>query len=458
MLLPFSFRQVLPNVTVGDPRPRGSERGSIYNRIAMGAYRVPKLNLRRERIEITVPSSKSMANRALILSALSAGSFRVDGDFLADDIQIMIQSLQKLGIAVESDERGLRFQNDLSWRENSEEIELFLGNSGTSMRFLSALVTLRKGITILTGKERMKERPIGDLVNALRDLGVEVEYLEKEGYPPLRVVGRGSVPGGSIQMKGDVSSQFLSALLLAGSAFDEGLEIELEGELISKPYVEMTMRMIEEWGMKNEKWKMKNGKLRMKVSPVSFQGHDYQVEGDASAAVYWWALGFLQNAEVIVRNVPDDSVQGDVGFRQLLKKVETGLKPVSTRLDMSDMPDASLMLMAIAPMLMFPIRIEGIASLRIKETDRIEAMVTELRKLGGRVETGEDWIMIYPMDLDKYQVLQNVQIDTYDDHRVAMSMAILGTRLGNLEILDRDCVNKTYPGFWEELERISKNP
>lgn len=399
----------------------------------MKSIHIPQLHLKGRSFRITVPSSKSMANRALILAALSKGKFKLIGDFEAEDIQLMIGALQNLGIKVDRRKDCLVIDNDLRWREKHNRLRLFLGNSGTSLRFLTSLVCLRRAETVLTGKQRMKERPIKDLVDTLRQLGAEVRYLEKDGYPPLEVIGAGSLRGGKVKMKAQVSSQFLTSLLLIEPALEAKLQIALSGKVISRPYVDMTSAMVRAWK----------------------SGRDFSVEGDASAAVYWWALGYLHGARVTISNVPQKSLQGDVKFLGLLRRLKAYKAQKTLVLDMNDMPDASLMLMAIAPLLKFPVNITGIGSLRVKETDRIEAMAQELQKLGVRVVVGKDWMKAWPVDLQRFDGSRRIVIDTYDDHRIAMSFAILGTRLGNLDILDPDCVQKTYPNFWRDLRKFS---
>lgn len=399
----------------------------------MKSILVSQLNLKDRSFQVTVPSSKSMANRALILAALSKGKFKLIGDFEAEDIQLMIGALQYLGIKIARRKDCLVIDNDLRWREKNNRLRLFLGNSGTSLRFLTSLVCLRRGETVLTGKQRMKERPIKDLVDALRQLGAEVRYLEKDGYPPLEVIGAGSLRGGKVKMKAQVSSQFLTSLLLIEPALEGKLQISLSGKVISRPYVDMTRAMVRAWK----------------------EGRDFSVEGDASAAVYWWALGYLHGARVTISNVPQKSFQGDVKFLGLLRRLKAYKAQKTLVLDMNDMPDASLMLMAIAPLLKFPVKITGIGSLRVKETDRIEAMAQELQKLGVRLAVGKDWMKVWPLDLQRFDGSRRIVIETYDDHRIAMSFAILGTRLGNLDILDPDCVQKTYPNFWRDLRKFS---
>ncbi|MDP3975901.1 MAG: 3-phosphoshikimate 1-carboxyvinyltransferase [bacterium] len=416
----------------------------------MDSYVVPKLSLEGKSFSVRVPSSKSMANRALILAAQTKGDFLLKGDFAAEDIQLMVEALRKIGVGIVEKSDSLCISNDLSWRRNEAEIELYLGNSGTSLRFLTSLVCLRKGNTVLTGKERMKERPIKDLVDALRQLKVRIEYLEKDGFPPIRVVGSEKVIGGSASVRGDVSSQFITSLLLCAPSFEEGLRLKISDELISKPYVDLTLYQLREWGAVAESSDVPS---EFHISRSVFSAANREIEGDASAAVYWWALGFLHGAEVTITNVPLTSLQPDLKFvrvLELLKKRKSGQGEFE--IDMNDMPDASLMLIALGATLDYPIRITGIGSLRVKETDRIAAMAAELVKVGSAVDEGTDWIRIGPLAKELVQI---VQIDTYDDHRVAMAMAILGTKLGNLEISDPDCVNKTYPGFWSDLERFT---
>lgn len=362
------------------------------------------------------------------MAALTKGDFFIKGDLAAEDIQLMIGAMLKMGIRVIKEIAGIRIDNDLGWMDDERELVLDLGNSGTSIRFLSSLVLFRKGTTVLTGKQRMKERPIKDLVDALRQIGAEISYLEKDGFPPICVVGLKNRKGGPVKIKGDVSSQFLSSLMLISSQFEKGLNIDVDGDLISKPYVDLTTALINEWGI----------------------GRDFEIEGDASAATYWWVLAYLHDCVINVQNVQNVSKQGDVRFQEVLNMLKKSLGPFE--IDMNDMPDASLTLMAVAPFHEFPVLIKNIGSLRVKETDRIQAMANELTKVRVKVDVGTDWVRVWPLQASA----GIVKINTYDDHRVAMSMAILGTKLGNLEIMDPDCVNKSYPGFWEELSRFSK--
>lgn len=405
--------------------------------------------------ELNVPSSKSLANRMLILTALAQGSSRLKGDFEAEDIQIMITALQAIGLELVQEEGGVRVSNDFSWRSNADEKDLFLGNSGTSTRFLAALCALREGPVTLSGKPRLQERPIGDLAEALKHIGARVKYLQEKGFPPLKIsqgIGKQSV----VELSGETSSQFITALLMIAPLLQNGLEIRLKGKVISRPYINMTLELMKQWGAQVV-WK---GESTLVVEAGSYQPQELTIEGDASAAVYWWALSFLHEVEVSVANLPGNSLQGDQKFLQLLNKLkkEPQVLDQDLLIDMEDLPDASLMLMALAPLLNCPVRIEGLSSLRVKETDRLEAMATELSKVGVKVEVGPDWMRIEPLDMSSYNADEPIEIDTYDDHRVAMSIAILGTRLGNLVIRDPDCVNKTYPKFWVDLSWVLGKP
>lgn len=424
----------------------------------MKSIHVPQLNLHGKSFEVTVPSSKSVANRALILAALSKGRFTLRGNFEAEDIQLMIQALQQFGIPIEIAHIGgfdvLVFDNDLSWRDRSDEVGLFLGNSGTCVRFLTTLACLRNGNTILNGKPRMTERPIGDLVDALRILGAEIEYLGNRFCPPLLVKGKGRLRGGKCELNYYQSSQFITSLLLCGVSFDAGVEVLLAGDMPSKSYLDLTISELLKRGIRCQHgYEGYTPFYGIQVWADELKGFDEIIEGDASAAVYWWAMGFFHGADFNVENVLKNSMQGDAKFVDLLKTLS--IPPAKEfSFNMENMPDASLMLMAMAPLLDSPVYITGVGSLRVKETNRLSAMTTELRKIGAKVDLGEDWIRVYPIDLKRYDFSHLIQIQTYDDHRIAMSFAVLGTRLGNLKILDPDCVQKTYPRFWEDLKKL----
>jgi 3-phosphoshikimate 1-carboxyvinyltransferase len=397
-------------------------------------------------ITLSLPSSKSLANRVLVLAAQSKGEFSLLGDFQAEDVQLMISALRELGLSINDTSQGLLITNDLSWKDSDEDLELYLGNSGTCVRFLSSLVPLRKGLTVLTGKQRMKERPIGDMTRALIQLGVEVQFLDNYGYPPVEYSFQNQSQS-DVSISGKTSSQYLSSLLLSASSYPMGMNIRINGDLISKPYIVLTLDLLEKLGIHVEE--LEDG---YRISPQALEAHDYIVEGDASAAVYWWAFGYLHDVDVNFENLEQNSVQGDMKFVDVLESLNIHSEGFF-ELDMNDLPDASMMLMALAPTLDFPVKITNIASLRVKETDRIQAMATELKKLGVQVEASEDSIFIDPSSFKDHP--DEIEIETYDDHRIAMCFAILGTKIGNIVIKDPDCVNKTYPNFWQDLDCVS---
>lgn len=430
----------------------------------MNSIFVPKLDLKGKTFDVIVPSSKSLANRALVLSALSEGNFQLKGDFEAEDIQILIEALKEIGVHIEtigSEEtienngihqegqtKGIVIRNDLSWMVDGRELELFLGNSGTSFRFLTSLVLFRKGSTILTGTDRMKERPIGDLVDALRQLGAEIEYLGQEGFPPLRVYGLKERVGGMVKIRGDVSSQFLSSILLVASAFEGSVEIVLDGKLVSGPYVEMTTDLMRKWDLA-----VQSSSEGFRVFPQRLSGFDFEIEADASAAVYWWAMEFLHECVINVLNVQNVSKQGDMQFKKVLHMLKTCNSPFE--IDMNDMPDAALALMAVAPFHHSEVVIKNVGNLRVKESDRIDAISKELTKCGVRVEAGTDCVKISPFDVSVSSTVSDaIKIETYHDHRIAMCMAVFATKLGKVEILNPDCVSKSYPRFWDHLEMM----
>lgn len=406
---------------------------------------IPRYEGQKRSFEIQLPSSKSLANRVLILAAQAEGEFVLRGDFEAEDVQLMIDALRNLGIEIRDTEQGLQVKNDLSWKKNSNHLQLFLGNSGTCVRFLSALVPLRSGTTTLAGKQRMTERPIVDLCEALSQVGVDVVFLEKEGYPPHSLQMHEQSQK-HLSIAGDVSSQYLTALLLSAPSYPLGMDIALSTALISQPYIALTLDLLDQWRIL-----VHEEKDCYRILPQKIEGRDFLVEGDASAAVYWWAFAFLHGTDVTFTNLDSSTNQGDGRFPEYLRKLSSHDSGLLV-LDMNDLPDASLMMMALAPCLSFPLRIENIASLRVKETDRIGAMSTELRKCGVGVDTGEDWIQITPRGSVTSE--KHIVIQTYDDHRIAMSFAILSTVLGNITLEDPDCVQKSYPKFWRDLERI----
>jgi 3-phosphoshikimate 1-carboxyvinyltransferase len=311
------------------------------------------------------------------------------------------------------------------------------------MRSLTAALCLGQGEYVLRGEPRMHERPIKDLVDALRTLGAKIEYLGSEGCPPLKITANG-LNGGVVHIKGNISSQFLTALLISAPYCREPLEIIVDGELISKPYVYMTLRLMEKFGVKAENSNYEN----FKVEKGTYKAQTLQIEGDASSASYFWAAAAITGKDIVVKGIEKNGLQGDVKFLDVLEKIGTG-----ATIDATLFPDAAMTICPVACYAKGKTKITGIASWRVKETDRISAMATELRKIGAKIETGEDFIEITPPE----KILP-ATIETYNDHRMAMCFSLLSLNSphkngAEMKILNPECVNKTFPGYFAEFEK-----
>jgi 3-phosphoshikimate 1-carboxyvinyltransferase len=423
---------------------------------------------------VALPGSKSISNRVLLLAGLSAGTTRVHALLDSDDTHVMLAALRQLGCGVEQQGESTVITG-LGGQLGQHEAELFLGNAGTAMRPLTAALSLlaatQGGEFRLSGVPRMHERPIGDLVEALRQLGCHIDYLGQVGYPPLRLRGVGSplTATAPIRVRGDVSSQFLTALLLALPLVcgEAARVIEVEGELISKPYVDITLNLLARFGVvvEREGWQ----RFVLPHGSAYRSPGEIHVEGDASSASYFIALGALaaDQAPLRIVGVGDDSIQGDIRFVDAARamgarieggagwlEVQRGSLPLKAiRLDCNHIPDAAMTLAMMALYADGSSRFDNIASWRVKETDRIAAMATELRKLGASVVEGPDFIEVTPPTQ-----WHAAAIHTYDDHRMAMcfSLAALnplvaGTAAVPVRILDPGCVAKTFPGYFDTL-------
>ena len=414
---------------------------------------------------VRLPGSKSLSNRYLLLSAMARGTTRLRGLLDSDDIRAMKRALRELGVGVrESDEgRLVEIEGIGGCGFRTPDGPLDLGNAGTAMRPLAAALCASDGEFVLDGVARMRERPIGDLVDGLRPIlapGASISYLANEGFPPLKLVAKG-FRGGRTRVKGTTSSQFLTGLLMAAPLSPESLEIEVEGELISKPYVDITVKLMERFGVRVER----DGYRRFSVVPSRYESPgDLAVEGDASSASYFLAFGAL-GGPVRVEGCGTESVQGDAAFADVLERmgavVEKGPDWISCRapadgtlrgldVDMVDMPDAAMTLATLALFADAPVRIGGIGSWRVKETERVVAVRDELRKLGAQVEEGPDWIRVRRPERPA-----SARIRTYDDHRMAMAFSI-AAQATEIVIEDPDCTSKTFPGYFRELSRLSE--
>jgi 3-phosphoshikimate 1-carboxyvinyltransferase len=403
-----------------------------------------------------VPGSKSLTNRAFVLAALSSGETTLRGILRSDDTLHMQRCLRQLGIeSTDVDETTVTVHGGRD-RLLAPREDLFVGNSGTTVRFLTALAALVPGPVTLVGDAHMAKRPIEDLLHVFDQLGVD--YTCATGCPPLTVYG-GSLPGGIVRMRGDRSSQYFSALLMAAGAADAELQIEIEGQLVSRPYVAMTRAIIDDFGGCTEE--NPHGFL---VRPREISGTTITIEPDASAASYPWACALACGIPVTVPDLTYASLQGDVDFTKVLEQfgatvtehtdadqrgltVAPGAAASSSELtlNMHHISDTVMSIAAIAPLLGRTVTITDIANIRIKETDRLQALVNELGRLGQKIDAGKDWLRITPA------TVQAAHIECYADHRMAMSFAILGAATGHVTITDPACVSKTYPNFWQDL-------
>ena len=406
---------------------------------------------------VRVPGSKSLTNRALIVAALADGETTLTGALDSDDTRVMVDSLQKLGIAVEHDPASARVVIQGSgFKIPAREADLYVANSGTSLRFLTAMVATGSGTYRLDGSPRMRQRPVADLLQALNGLGAEATSEAGTGCPPV-VVKASGLDGGYAFVKGDVSSQFLSGLLMALPYSRDATSVEVDGVLVSKPYVAMTMAVMEAFGVRINNRKDR----RFDVRPARYTGRAYAIEPDASAASYLFAAAALTGSTITVEGLGTSSIQGDLAFVDLLEhmgcKVDreaeattvTGGPLAGIDVDMNAISDTVMTLAVVALFARGITRIRNVAHIRHKETDRIAALATELRKLGATVDESPDGLIIFPPD-----AIAPARVATYDDHRMAMSFALAGLKAPGVTILDPGCVAKTYPGFWDDLERI----
>jgi len=418
---------------------------------------------------LRLPGSKSISNRTLLLAALASGTTRLAGLLDSDDTRVMREALTSLGVRVESGGApGEWIVEGSPQGFPVAKADLFLGNAGTAFRSLTAALALRGGEYRLHGVPRMHERPIGDLVDALRLGGAAIRYEANEGFPPLVIGARAGDRAGAIRVRGDVSSQFLSGLLMALGASGGG-RLEVEGELISKPYVDMTLKLMARFGVAvtAEGW-------RAFVVPAGSRYRSpgqVDVEGDASSASYFLGAGVLGGGPLRVEGVGRDSIQGDVGFVRVVEAmgarvtwggnwIEVAGRPPLLPLDedLNDIPDAAMTAAVLALFATGPSRLRNIASWRVKETDRLAAMATELRKLGADVAEGPDFLGIVPPPGFARDVgrMARVPIDTYDDHRMAMCFALAAFGPVPVRINDPGCVSKTFPTFFQALGAVAR--
>ncbi|AYM86569.1 3-phosphoshikimate 1-carboxyvinyltransferase [Pseudoalteromonas agarivorans] len=410
---------------------------------------------------VTLPGSKSLSNRILLLAALAQGTTVVENLLDSDDIRHMLGALKLLGVNVTlNDDRTVATVEGVGGVFKTPSEPLFLGNAGTAYRPLTAVLAAVAGEYELIGEPRMEERPIGHLVDALQALGGDITYTKHKDYPPLKIIG-GQIKGGTVEIDGSISSQFLTALLMAAPLFSGDTQITIKGTLVSKPYIDITLDVMARFGVTVEHsdyttFKVKGGQQYQSLERI-------MVEGDASSASYFVAAAAITGGEIEIKGVGAKSVQGDIGFAKVMEQVGAEIKWYDERLvvrkgelkgvdiDANAIPDAAMTLATVALFAKGPTAIRNIYNWRVKETDRLYAMATELRKVGAEVVEGEDFIEITPPS-----AFNDVAIDTYDDHRIAMCFAMVAVGGKPITINDPKCTYKTFPTFFKVLASVSE--
>jgi 3-phosphoshikimate 1-carboxyvinyltransferase len=410
---------------------------------------------------VNVPGSKSLSNRALLLAALAEGETHLTNLLDSDDIRHMLTALTQLGVSYRlSDNKTECWVTGLgSTFITDQALTLFLGNAGTAMRPLCAVLAASNGEFELTGEPRMEERPIGALVDSLRQAGAEIEYLKNEGFPPLLIKGK-KLSGGSLKVDGSVSSQFLTAVLMSAPLYAQQTVIEIVGDLVSKPYIDITLHIMQQFGVEVENQNYRKFVIRGNQkyrSPGKFL-----VEGDASSASYFLAAGAIKGGTVRVTGVGKASIQGDIRFADVLQQMGAkiswgedfievqGAPLLGIDLDMNHIPDAAMTIATTALFAKGKTAIRNIYNWRVKETDRLAAMACELKKVGAQVVEGHDFIEITPPEK-----INEAEIDTYDDHRVAMCFSLVALSDTAVIINDPDCTAKTFPDYFHRYSSIS---
>jgi 3-phosphoshikimate 1-carboxyvinyltransferase len=408
---------------------------------------------------VQVPGSKSYTNRALVLAALAEGRSTLEGALFSDDTWHMARGLGALGIAVGPEESNARFDvHGCAGRIRAIRASVFVGNSGTTARFLTPVLSLGKGVYELDGNEAMGKRPIQPLLDALVGMGVQAASIRGNGCPPIRVRSSG-LEGGTVRMAGGISSQYFSALLMVAPCTRRGVTLEVSGDLVSKPYIEVTAQAMAAFGVRVDVGDF----TRFDVPPGAYRATTYMVEPDASAASYFFAAAAVTRGRVVVPRLGTQSLQGDLGFVRLLERMGCRVRqtPAETEVigpeslagieaDMSNLSDTAQTLAAIAPFARGPTRVTGIGFIRRKETDRIGAVVKELRRMGIRADEEADGFIVHP------GIPQPADIETYDDHRMAMSFAVTGLAAPGIRIRNPSCVSKTFPDFFDVLAALRR--
>lgn len=414
-------------------------------------------------IEATIqpPGSKSITNRALVCASMAEGVSTLEGCLDSEDTRVMAECLRRLGIQLETDwKNGTLKVFGVGGRIPCSEADLFVENSGTTIRFLTALVAAGSGTYRLDGIARMRQRPIRDLLDALNQLGVDAHGEIEEGFPPV-IVKTSGIDGGIAHVKGTISSQYLSGLLMMSPLGKKRIRLEVDGDLVSRPYVEMTLQVMESFGVSVKHHSVAN---TFETRPQTYRARNYAIEPDASAASYFWAAAAITGGKVRVKGLTRKALQGDVEFCDCLVKMGCALieepdsmtilgQPLSgIDVNMNSISDTVQTLAVVALFAGGPTTIRGVAHNRHKETDRIGDLARELRKVGATVEEFEDGLTIIPGEL------KSAELDTYNDHRMAMSLALIGLQQPGIRIRNPECTIKTYPNYFEDLEKIIQHP
>ena len=412
--------------------------------------------------EVNLPGSKSLSNRALLIASLAVGTTKITNLLDSDDTKYMLQAMRQLGIeySLSNDKTECTVVGNGGPINTTTPKELYLGNAGTAMRPLCAALSLGKGEFTLTGDPRMKERPIGHLVDALKQIKTDIQYLENDGYPPLKINADG-LQGGNVEIDGSISSQFLTALLMSAPMATSNMQITILGELVSKPYIDITLDIMSKFGInvKHDNYTVFYIEGNQNYKSIG----QYMVEGDASSASYFLAAAAIKGGTVKVTGIGRNSIQGDIKFANILEEMGADViwgddfisvsknELHSIDKDFNHIPDAAMTIATTAMFVKGTTVLRNIYNWRVKETDRLYAMATELRKVGAEVEEGEDYLKITPPS-----IMKHAKIDTYDDHRMAMCFSLLALDKVSVTINDPECTAKTFPTYFEVLDSISK--
>ena len=414
-------------------------------------------NLNNAKIEIL--GSKSYTNRALIIASLTEGKTILNNPLYSDDTKYMIESLEKLGVKFEKSDKKLVVYGNGGKFQVNENIELFCGLAGTTSRFLTGLLALIKDDIIITGEGKILERPIGDLVDGLQQIGANIKYLGKKGSLPLKGNGK-NISGNEISINGSVSSQYFTAFMMVAPLLKDGLKINVIREQVSKSYIDITCDIMKSFGVEV----INNNYKEYIIKPSKYKAIEYNIEGDWSSASYFCCLGALIDGEIEISNLNNNSVQGDKQFAKLMEKVgavveyknnsvfikKDKIRPITV--NMETMPDTAMSLAVLLSFANGKSRINRLSTLKNKESNRLLAMKNELAKLSIKTEIGDDYIVIYGGNY--HRVIG--EIETYNDHRIAMSFAIAGAVIGGVEIKNPEVVSKSFPNFWEYFNNLSK--